>query len=128
MMPRFLRGVFAVLLFLPFFSGDFVLGTGFLAVLAGTALVPAERYEAARVEGIKNRVQEFARITLPAITPHLLFAAVMQLAEAAAKLSLTQTQRYSDIFEIGTASAASLCIFIPVLAVYFALRRIGRCE
>ncbi|MDR2531426.1 MAG: hypothetical protein LBC82_01095 [Oscillospiraceae bacterium] len=129
MLPKILRGVFAIALFAPFFTplaeGKFTLGIGFLAILAGIGTIPHERYEAAAIEGIPNRVHEFIRITLPAIKPHLLFAAVIQLGAVIAQAA--KPHEYTDVFEIGLASALCLVVFIPLLIIYFALRKFGRC-
>lgn len=58
------------------------LGAGFLAMIAGLQGVDKSQYEAGSIEGIKNRFQEMIHITLPAMGPQLMFAAVMQITAA----------------------------------------------
>lgn len=53
------------------------MGIGFLAILSGILNVDSEIYEAGRIDGIKNRLQEIIYITIPAIKPQMLFGAVM---------------------------------------------------
>ena len=53
------------------------LGTSFLSFIAGFQVVDKSLYEAAAVDGIKNRWQELWFITLPNMKPMLLFGAVM---------------------------------------------------
>lgn len=53
------------------------MGVGFLAMLAGISNVNKELYEAARMDGVKNRFQEIWYITIPSVKPQMLFAAVM---------------------------------------------------
>ena len=58
------------------------LGVSFLAMIAGLQGVDKSMYEAGAIEGIKNRFQEMIHITLPAMGPQLMFAAVMQITSA----------------------------------------------
>ncbi|MBP3962187.1 carbohydrate ABC transporter permease [Paenibacillus lignilyticus] len=53
------------------------MGVGFLAMLAGLQTVNQEMYEAGKIDGISNRLQEIIYITIPAIRPQMLFGAVM---------------------------------------------------
>ena len=55
------------------------LGTSFLALRAGFSTVDKQLYEAAAVDGVKNRWQEFIHITLPQLTPHLMLSAVLAI-------------------------------------------------
>lgn len=52
-------------------------GVGFLALLAGIQNVDATLYEAARIDGVRTRLQEIWYITIPAMKPQMLFGAVM---------------------------------------------------
>ena len=52
------------------------MGTGFLVFLAGLQNIDPSLYEAAKVDGMKNRFQELRYITLPMMKPQLLFGAV----------------------------------------------------
>ena len=58
------------------------LGTGFLSFIAGLQTVDKSMYEAAAIDGIKNRWQELWFVTLPAMTPQLMFGAVMQITQS----------------------------------------------
>lgn len=53
------------------------MGVGFLAMLAGIQNVDRTLYEAARIDGIRTRLQEIWYITIPAMKPQMLFGAVM---------------------------------------------------
>ena len=52
------------------------MGTGFLVFLAGLQNVNQELYEAASIDGIRNKLQELWYITLPMIKPQLLFGSI----------------------------------------------------
>ena len=58
------------------------MGIGFLSMLAGILNVNRELYEAAHIDGIKNRLQEIIYITIPAIKPHMMFGAIMAIVNA----------------------------------------------
>ena len=58
------------------------LGTAFLSFLAGFQGIDKEQYEAAAIDGISNRFQEFIYITVPNMGPQLLFGAVMQIGSS----------------------------------------------
>ncbi|MBN2540443.1 MAG: sugar ABC transporter permease [Bacilli bacterium] len=53
------------------------MGVGFLAMLAGILNIDKSLYEAAYVDGMKNRWQEIFYITIPSMKPQMLFGAVM---------------------------------------------------
>lgn len=55
------------------------LGVGFLSFIAGLQNVDRTLYEAAALDGIRNRWQELWHVTLPQMKPQLLFGAVMQI-------------------------------------------------
>lgn len=63
------------------------LGISFLTFIAGLQNMDKSLYEAAAVEGIKNRWQELWYITLPSMKPQLMFGAVMQITSS---LSVSQ--------------------------------------
>lgn len=52
------------------------MGTGFLVFLAGLQNINTELYEAASIDGIKNKFQELWYITIPLMMPQMLFGAV----------------------------------------------------
>lgn len=58
------------------------LGTSFLSFIAGFQSMDNKLYEAAAVDGIRNRWQELWYITLPAMRPQLFFGAVMSITGA----------------------------------------------
>lgn len=55
------------------------MGVGFLAMLAGILNIDEQLYEAAYIDGIKNRFQEIIYVTIPAMKPQMLFGAVMSI-------------------------------------------------
>ena len=58
------------------------LGTSFLSFIAGFQGVDRSYYEAAAVDGIKNRWQELWYVTLPLIRPQMVFSAVMSITSS----------------------------------------------
>lgn len=58
------------------------LGTSFLSFIGGLQGIGREYYEAAAMDGIKNRWQELWYVTLPLMKPQLLFGAVMSITGA----------------------------------------------
>ncbi|HCL98487.1 MAG TPA: sugar ABC transporter permease [Fervidobacterium sp.] len=55
------------------------MGIGFLAMLAGLLNIDESFYEAARIDGVKNRLQEIIYVTIPLMRPQMLFGAVMSI-------------------------------------------------
>jgi multiple sugar transport system permease protein len=116
-------------------SGWKVLGVSVLIVTAGLAAISTEYYEAAAIDGAK-RFQVFRKITLPLLSPTLLFmfiTAVLLSSQVIFPLLnvLTQggpTGSTTDIyyflysygftsFNVGLASAAAVCFFLVFGAV-----------
>lgn len=58
------------------------LGTGFLSFIAGLQTVDKSMYEAAAIDGIKNRWQELWYVTLPSMKPQLMFGAIMSITQS----------------------------------------------
>lgn len=58
------------------------MGVGFLSMLAGLLNIDPALYEAARIDGIRNRFQEMIYITIPSIKPQMLFGAIMAIVNA----------------------------------------------
>lgn len=58
------------------------MGNSFLVFLAGLQNIPKDYYEAAQIDGIKNKFQEMAYITWPQMKPQLLFGAVNAIVGA----------------------------------------------
>ena len=124
------------------------LGTGFLSFIAGLQTVDKSLYEAAALDGVKNRWQELWYVTLPALKPQLMFGAVMQITQAFAisdvsiQLAGNPSVNYSGAtvvthlldygtvrFEMGYASAIATVLFLLMvgsnLIVQKLLRRVG---
>lgn len=124
------------------------LGTGFLAFVAGLQTVDRHLYEAAALDGVKNRWQELWFVTLPAMKPQLMFGAVMQITQsfAVADISINlagnPSVNYSGAtvvthlldygsarFEMGYASAIATILFLLMVGtnklVQRLLRRVG---
>lgn len=58
------------------------LGTSFLSFIAGLQGIDRSLYEAAAVDGIKNRWQELYYVTLPTMKPQLMFGAIMSITSS----------------------------------------------
>ena len=58
------------------------LGTSFLAFIAGLQTIDKSLFEAAAVDGIRNRWQELWFITLPTMRPQLMFGAVLAITQS----------------------------------------------
>lgn len=124
------------------------LGTGFLSFIAGLQTVDKSLYEAAALDGVKNRWQELWHVTLPAMKPQLMFGAVMQITQAfaiadvsiqlagnpsvnyAGATVVTHLLDYGTVrFEMGYASAIATVLFLLMvgsnLLVQKLLRRVG---
>ena len=57
------------------------MGVGFLAMMAGILNIDQSLYEAAYVDGMRNRWQEIFYITIPSMKPQMLFGAVMAVVQ-----------------------------------------------
>lgn len=126
------------------------LGISFLSFIAGLQVVDKTLYEAAAVDGIKNRWQELWYITLPQMKPQLMFGALMQITssfgigtismallgnpsvEYSGHTVITHLLDFgqgSQRMELGMASAiATILFFIMMLAnilVQKIIRRVG---
>jgi len=58
------------------------LGTSFLSFIAGFQVVDKSLYEAASVDGVRNRWQELWYVTLPVMKNQMMFAAIMSITGA----------------------------------------------
>jgi len=109
------------------------MGVGFLSILAGLLSIDEQLYEAAAIDGVKNRFQEMIYVTIPSMKPQMLFAAVMQIVGAfqngmiatllagnptpgyAAQLIVNHIEDYGFIrYEMGYAAAVSVVLLIIV--------------
>lgn len=109
------------------------MGVGFLAILAGILNTDESLYEAAAIDGVKNRFQEMIYVTIPSMKPQMMFAAVMQIVNAfqngqiasmlagnptpnyAAQLIVNHIEDYGFIrYEMGYAAAVSVALLLIV--------------
>ncbi len=107
------------------------MGTGFLVFLAGLQNIDPALYEAARVDGIKNRIQELRYITIPLMKPQLLFGAINSIVnsfaifDVATSVAGMPSPNYSahtivahlydyafTRFNMGYASAVAMALFL----------------
>jgi len=58
------------------------LGTSFLSFIGGLQTIDKAQFEAAAVDGIKNRWQELWYVTLPNMKPQLMFGAILAITSA----------------------------------------------
>lgn len=123
-------------------------GSGFLSMIAGFKNVDRTQYEAAAVDGIKNRYHELWYITMPSMKPQLMFSAVMSITSSfgmgdiitaiygfpssnyALYTLVHMLQDYGNTrFEMGYASAIATVLFlIMVLSNHFVqklIRKVG---
>lgn len=124
------------------------LGVSFLSFIAGLQTVDKALYEAAAVEGIKNRWQELWYITLPSMKPQLMFGAVMQITSSlsvsqisidlvgfpsvdyAGHTILTHLHDYGNLrYELGYACTIAVVLFLIMvfcnIIVQKLLRKLG---
>ncbi len=109
------------------------MGVGFLSILAGLLNVDEALYEAAAIDGVRNRFQEMIYVTIPSMKPQMLFAAVMQIVGAfqngmistllagnptpgyAAQLIVNHIEDYGFIrYEMGYAATVSVVLLLIV--------------
>lgn len=112
------------------------LGTAFLSFTAGFRSIDGKMYEAAAIDGIRNRFQELWYITLPAMQPQLLFGAVMCITTSfgvgtvisqvfgfpsTAYRLYTLVHMMEDYggqrFEMGYASAVAVILFLIMIII-----------
>ena len=137
--------IFIIMVFVGIWSS---MGIGFLAMLSGILNTNREIYEAAYVDGMKNRFQEVIYITIPSMKPQMMFGAVMAivgtfnsagLASALTGASPTpqlagwlisdHMQDYAfSRMEMGYASSLSVVLLMLVLVFYFAANHFFRTE
>lgn len=110
------------------------MGIGFLSMLSGILNIDQELYEAAYVDGLRNRLQEIIYITVPSMKPQMLFGAVMAIVNAfnvgwigvslaganptpgyAGQLIVNHIEDYGLLrYEMGYASAISVVMLVLV--------------
>lgn len=111
------------------------LGTAFLSFIAGFQTIDRSMYEAAAVDGIKNRWQELWYITLPTMRPQMMFGAVLAITNSfgfgavvdalcgfpsvdyAAHTIMHHLSDYGGArYEVGYSSAIAVVLFIIMFA------------
>ena len=120
------------------------MGIGFLSILSGILNVNHELYEAAYLDGMKNRFQEVIYVTIPSIRPQMLFGAVMAVVNTfnsaglgvqlsgsnptpgyAGSLIVNHVDDFGYIrYEMGYAAALSVVLLIIIWASSRAAYRI----
>ncbi len=124
------------------------LGTSFLSFIAGLQGVDKQYYEAAAIDGIRNRWQELWFVTLPLMKPQLMFGAVMSITSAFScgamfdaiagfptvdYVAHTMINHMNDFglarYEMGYASAIATLLFLMMIGtnklIQFVLNRVG---
>lgn len=118
------------------------LGSGFLAFVAGFNALDRSYFEAAAIDGVKNRFQELWYVTVPQMGPQLLFGAVMSISGAFAvgyansaitgfpssnystHTLLLHMLDYGTIrFEMGYASAIAVVLFAIMLLTWVVIKK-----
>jgi multiple sugar transport system permease protein len=119
------------------------LGVNFLSLIAGLKGVDKTLYEAAAVDGVKNRWQELWYITLPSMKPQLIFSAVIQISGTlgigaitsqlagfptvgyAGHTIVNHLSDYGNLrFEMGYASAIATILFVTAILLNKLIRRV----
>ena len=118
-------------------------GAGFLSFVAGLQSLDPVYYEAASIDGLKNRWQELVYVTFPQMGPQLLFGAVNSISGAfaiggtASALTGNPSTDYSTHtiilhmsdyanvrYELGYASAIAVVLFALMLVAWVVVNRI----
>lgn len=132
--------LFYVVIFVGVMMGS---GMSFLTFVAGFQALPVDVYEAGRIDGIRNQVQELVYLTIPMMKPQLLFSAVTSSVGAfavadipaavagfpspgyAAHTIALHMRDYGFIrFEVGYASAISVVLFFLTFGTGYVLRKL----
>ena len=66
-------------------------GTGFLTMVAGFSTIDRQYYEAAAIDGVRDRMQELWYITIPMMAPHLMTSALLQITAMFANTGVSDT-------------------------------------
>lgn len=118
------------------------MGAGFLSFVAGFKQLNASYYEAAAIDGLRNRWQELWYITLPQMRPQLLIGAVLSIsgsfaigAQCAALTGFPSTdysthtlvlhiQDYGNLrLEMGYASAVAVVLFVIMIVSWVVINK-----
>ena len=118
------------------------LGTAFLSFIAGLQGVDKSQYEAAAVDGIRNRWQELWYVTLPNMKPQLMFGAVLAITQSfgfgavvtalcgmpsvdyAAHTIMHHLDDYGGArYEVGYSSAIAVVLFVIMYGSNFIVKK-----
>jgi len=119
------------------------MGIGFLAILGGILNIDTEIYEAAYIDGVKNRFQEIIYVTIPCVKPQMMFGAVMSIVNTfstgvigvqltganptpqnAGQLMINHIEDYGFLrYDMGYAAALSVLL---LLMIYFCSKVVNR--
>lgn len=118
-------------------------GAGFLSFIAGLQSLDPVYYEAASIDGLKNRWQELYYVTFPQMGPQLLFGAVMSISGAFSiggqcealtgnpstdysthTILLHMTDYATVRYELGYASAIAVVLFGMMLLSWFIINKV----
>lgn len=121
------------------------MGLSFLSFIAGLQGIDKTLYEAASVDGIRNRYQQLWFITLPCLKPQLLFGAVTSITGAftigdivtqlfgnpsnnyAMHTLIQHMQDYGNTrFEMGYACAVATVLFVLMVVTNLVVQRLLR--
>ena len=122
------------------------MGAGFLSFVAGFQSLDRSLFEAAYIDGVRNRWQEMWYITLPQMSPQLLIGAVLSISgsfaigsQCAALTGFPSTdysthtmvlhiQDYgSNRLEMGYASAVAVVLFAIMVTTWTLINRAIKC-
>lgn len=131
--------LFGVVIFIGVMMGS---GMSFLTFVAGFQALPADMYEAGRIDGVRNKFQELIYLTLPQMKPQLLFSAVTASVGAFAIADIPEAvagfpspdyaahtialhmRDYGFVrFEVGYASTISVVLFALTFFTGYILRK-----
>jgi len=114
-----------------------------LLLLAGLQMVPADCYEAARIDGV-HPVRVFFKVTLPLIRPALVVAIVFRALDAlrvfdliyvltsnsrsTMSMSVYARQQLVDFQEVGIGSAAATLLFLVIALLTIITLMVGRVD
>jgi len=120
-----------------------VVGYYMVILLAGKQNIAESLYEAAKMDGA-GRFQLFTRITLPLLSPYILFVVIVALIGAFEDFDLLFTmtrggpaestnmiiyyiyQNAFEFFDIGYASAASSALFVILMLITFIQMKVSK--
>ena len=119
------------------------LGTAFLSFIAGLQGIDRSLYEAAAVDGIKNRWQELWYVTLPSMKPQLMFGAILSITGSfgfgdvvtalcgypsveykAHTIMHHLSDYYGTRFEVGYASAIAVVLFVIMIGANVLVKKV----